>query len=221
MSRRELLLDYPFRLHLKQLREEKKMTQKQVGNAVGLSPITVSGWEIGKSLPDIQTLPLLADLFGVTIDSLLGQESPPHPIIIPNAAFVPVFETLRFRHGQLQCLGHQGTHPVPSDLQEAAGPGGILFVTAPDGSFQDAGIRPGDRVALFIGLPFVDGELCGVCIGRQPLRLLRVNRLPDGIELRSEKKSALPVSYTGKDAESVHIVGPYAGSWRVSPRMTK
>lgn len=217
MTRRCSPIDDPFRTRFIQLRHDKNLTQKQVGDAVGLSPITISGWEIGKSMPDAQTLPLLADILDVTIDFLLGRAQP--TTLEPNsqAAFVPVFGGLRFLHGKLICIDHQGSHPVPSTLQNLAGPGGLLFVAAPDTALQDALIRPGDLVALYVRLPFKDNELCGVMLGPRQLRLLRVTRLVDGYKLCSEDSLTPPMLFTGPAAKTVHVIGPYAGSWSPSP----
>lgn len=57
-----------------QLRKEKGMTQEQLANKLGISYQAVSKWETGISSPDISTLPLLAEIFGVNIDELFGRE---------------------------------------------------------------------------------------------------------------------------------------------------
>ena len=57
------------------LRKEHGMTQDQLANALGITFQAVSKWENGVSSPDISTLPLLADLFGVSVDQLLGRET--------------------------------------------------------------------------------------------------------------------------------------------------
>ncbi len=57
------------------LRREKGMTQEQLANAVGISYQAVSKWENELSSPDISALPLLADIFGVSVDALFGRES--------------------------------------------------------------------------------------------------------------------------------------------------
>ena len=58
------------------LRKQKGLTQEQLANELGISYQAVSKWETGNSCPDIATLPLLAELFGVSIDELFGFGSP-------------------------------------------------------------------------------------------------------------------------------------------------
>ena len=59
---------------LKTLRKTKDMTQEQLAEYMGVSPQAVSRWETGATSPDISALPQLADLFGISIDELLGYD---------------------------------------------------------------------------------------------------------------------------------------------------
>ncbi len=62
--------------HISELRKARNMTQLQLADEIGVSFQAVSNWERGNSMPDIAKLPELAELFGVTIDALLGESSP-------------------------------------------------------------------------------------------------------------------------------------------------
>lgn len=53
-------------------REHAGMTQEQLAKDVFVSRQTVGNWERGVTLPDVQSLQLLAGVFGVTVDELLG-----------------------------------------------------------------------------------------------------------------------------------------------------
>lgn len=48
------------------------LTQDQLAERLGVSAQAVSKWENDQSCPDITTLPRLAEIFGVSIDELLG-----------------------------------------------------------------------------------------------------------------------------------------------------
>ena len=58
--------------NIKRLRQNKDVTQEQLGNALGITSQAVSKWECETALPDIDLLPKLADYFGISIDELLG-----------------------------------------------------------------------------------------------------------------------------------------------------
>ena len=59
---------------IKELRIEQKITQDRLSEYLGISPQAVSKWENGTSMPDITALPMLAEIFNVTADYLLGIE---------------------------------------------------------------------------------------------------------------------------------------------------
>ncbi len=59
---------------LVRLRREKKVTQEELADFIGVTKASVSKWENRQSLPDILLLPLLASFFDVTVDQLLGYE---------------------------------------------------------------------------------------------------------------------------------------------------
>ena len=63
-------------MKLKELREGRGMTQRHVADAVHVSKGAVSMWENGVRTPAAPFLIMLADLFGVTLDALLGRTPP-------------------------------------------------------------------------------------------------------------------------------------------------
>lgn len=56
------------------LRHEKKITQDELAEFLGVTKASVSKWETKQSFPDILLLPKLASFFDVTVDELLGYE---------------------------------------------------------------------------------------------------------------------------------------------------
>lgn len=75
--------------NLKRVRLEKGLTQNDVAAKLGISRQAVSRWENGAAYPDIDNLTLLSEIYGVSVDELLGKkaegseadpkESPPQP----------------------------------------------------------------------------------------------------------------------------------------------
>ena len=55
---------------IKQLRTAKGLTQEALAAELSVTPQAVSKWECDLTAPDIQLLPKLSVLFGVTIDEL-------------------------------------------------------------------------------------------------------------------------------------------------------
>lgn len=55
-----------------QLRKRENLTQEALGEKLGVTNKTVSRWENGNYLPDIETFQLLSEVFGVSINELLA-----------------------------------------------------------------------------------------------------------------------------------------------------
>lgn len=60
---------------LKQLRAQYNYTQENVAQKIGVSKQSVSKWESGKTYPDIDNLIILSDIYNVTIDELIREDS--------------------------------------------------------------------------------------------------------------------------------------------------
>lgn len=57
---------------LKKLRQQKKLTQTEFANKIGISRGTYAHYEINKRQPDYETLIKIASFFNVSTDFLLG-----------------------------------------------------------------------------------------------------------------------------------------------------
>ncbi len=58
--------------NIKKFRKENDLTQEQLAEILGVTAQSISRWEKGSVFPDITMLPVLANLFGVSTDTLLG-----------------------------------------------------------------------------------------------------------------------------------------------------
>lgn len=57
---------------LKKAREKTGFTQRDIEAETGIKQSTLAGYEIGRTQPDLETLGILADFYGVSVDWLLG-----------------------------------------------------------------------------------------------------------------------------------------------------
>lgn len=57
---------------LKELRKENNMTQEQLGERIGVTNKTVSRWETGNYLPPVESLVLISDIYGISINEILA-----------------------------------------------------------------------------------------------------------------------------------------------------
>lgn len=59
---------------IKKYREEKKTTQVEVAEVLGVKPATISKYEAGTLEPNIESLKKLSELFAVSVDELLKED---------------------------------------------------------------------------------------------------------------------------------------------------
>ena len=58
--------------NIRDLRKSVDMTQEQLALRLGVSYQSVSRWENGGTYPDLELIPAIADIFSVSVDTLLG-----------------------------------------------------------------------------------------------------------------------------------------------------
>lgn len=56
-----------------QLRKQKGLTQEQLASRLGVTSQAVSKWENELSCPDVALLPVISDVFGISMDELFGR----------------------------------------------------------------------------------------------------------------------------------------------------
>ncbi|OUO22424.1 helix-turn-helix transcriptional regulator [Collinsella sp. An307] len=60
---------------IREHRERLGMSQADLAKAVFVTRNTISNWETNRTYPDVQSLLILSNLFGVSIDSLVKEDS--------------------------------------------------------------------------------------------------------------------------------------------------
>ena len=61
---------------IKDMRLEKGMSQQELGDLIGVTKVSICGYENGTRTPSLDTFCVLADIFETTTDYLLGREVP-------------------------------------------------------------------------------------------------------------------------------------------------
>lgn len=86
----------PYRF--KEARLQAGLTTVQLAQKIGVTQAAVSQWDSGKKVPGIETVSRLADLYGVTVDYLLGRVNTLGNAIIPTERLDT--STLPILHGK-------------------------------------------------------------------------------------------------------------------------
>ncbi len=77
------------------LRKEKKLTQEQLAERLGINNRSVSRWENGNSMPDYAVLPMLANELGVSVAELVeGKKKETKSFLLNEAAYMENYRIL-------------------------------------------------------------------------------------------------------------------------------
>lgn len=90
---------------IKQLRISKNLTQQQLADKMHVTKQAISKWEKGKSIPDIASIELLSDFFGVSVDYFVNNNiemqnkgdtmnTSPKAVNKPNVAIITLIALL-------------------------------------------------------------------------------------------------------------------------------
>ena len=204
---------------LKRLRAARKFTQKQVAEKLGVATVTVSGWEIGKRIPEPHMLSKIAGVFGITVDNLLGHSTKPQSVQVGDVVFVPIYGSVAVIEGRLAFLDYHGTYPVPTEA--ATVPRGVqaVLIAAPDASMASMGISPEALVLVHVNAKVRPGDVCIAIIdsGRPCLRQCCQNN-NEKIVLKAADPASAEETYVAGDYSPVRIVGPCVAVFQMLPR---
>ena len=85
-STNSFVLTTDFKTRINELRTSKNLSQEDLANMLCLEKSTISKWERGINYPNQNIQNMLADIFGVSVDYLLGRtESPVANAYVPDA----------------------------------------------------------------------------------------------------------------------------------------
>lgn len=62
-------------MRIRDLRTCAGMTQRELADKLGISGAAVAQWETGDKRPTVDNLERLADIFGVSVDYILGRDT--------------------------------------------------------------------------------------------------------------------------------------------------
>ncbi|MBE6876358.1 MAG: helix-turn-helix domain-containing protein [Ruminococcus sp.] len=107
------------------LRKLKKLSQEELAEKVGVSRQTLSKWETGESLPDIEKAKILADFLEVSLDDLLSYNNQKQGLPIPPKG--------KYAFGIVK-VGEKGQIVIPVQARKVfqISPGDNLFVLGDD-----------------------------------------------------------------------------------------
>ena len=187
---------------IRQLREEKCWTQKELAQKIHKSESAIRMWELKKSEPDIQTITELSKLFCVSTDFLTGNQTnylPKKGIKIPVfgsvAAGIPIEAITDIEDYE--------------EISEEMASKGNYFALRIKGTSMEPDIKDGSIVIVRQQNYIEDGRVAIVLVNGDDATCKRIRKTPDGILLISNNPSFKPMFYTNQEIDNlpVRIIG--------------
>ena len=195
---------------LKTLRKEKGVTQKEVGEYLGISYQAYSHYENGLRNPDNETLKKLATYFGVSVDYLLGRDERPLPDnLFPldsESVSLRILGNVRAGTGGVcreELLGYQ---VLPKELLRGRDPK-ELFCLHVKGDSMSPRIPEGTLIVVQRQSSVDSGSLAVVSIDSEEAVVKKVYYGSDWIELLSFNPDYAPRKFSGADVQRVFVIG--------------
>lgn len=199
------------RLILKQLRENRGISQAALAQKLGIRQSTIGMWESGKNTPDRMNLEKLSDYFGVSVDYLLGRDASPldGPPASTGGVWVPVLGKVA-AGVPIEAIENIEDYEELALSQEA---GKEYFALRIKGDSMEPKISDGDVVIVHRQADCESGDVAVVLVNGSDATVKKIKKEPAGLILlatnpayepryfSSEEINELPVTILGRVIE--------------------
>lgn len=198
-------------LRIRELRINKKISQKELAKIFFIPPSTFNQYETGKRQPDYETLKKIADYFDVSTDYLLGrneQGDAPQPSV-PGAKWIPVLGNVQAGAPVEAIEDIIDYEEITPDMAKS----GEFFALQIRGESMQPRFTEGDVVIVRKQNDVESGDIAVVLVNGEDATVKRLFKQDGGISLVStnpafapiffndEKIKTLPVSVIGRVVE--------------------
>lgn len=181
---------------IKELRKKNNISQLDLAKELNVSQTAVSHWEIGRSDPDHTTSKQLADMFGVSLEYLLGFSDSPAP-----GNSIPVYA--RVTAGiPLSAITEIVDY---EEIPEALARSGKFFGVRVSGHSMEPNMRDGDVLIVRIQPDVDDGEIAVVFVNGDDAVVKKIKKTPTGVTLVSLNPAYEPMYFTNEEIRSLPL----------------
>lgn len=188
--------------NLKAARKKKGLTQIEVAKYIGLTQGAYSAWENGHVKIDSQSLARLAELFGVSMHYLLGEDE---DAAQPKAFRIPVLGEVA---AGLPMMAEENIVDY-EEIDPAMAASGELFGLRIKGSSMEPRIKEGDVVIVRKQEDVDTGDVAVVLVNGDSATVKRIKKETSGITLIPNNPAYDPKYYSNEDIQRlpVKIIG--------------
>lgn len=183
---------------LKELRLSHGLTQKQLANELNITQSSVSGWEIGRAIPDFDIQQKLADLYGVTIDELQGRRRINRNL---DSVMIPVLGRVVAGYAEQAIEDILEEIAIPKSMASQGQHVGLRV----KGDSMEPQFFAGDTVVVRLQPDVDSGDIAVVFVNNDEANVKKLIKTQSGIKLLSFNPDYPPFEYSNKEIEELPI----------------
>lgn len=196
-----------FRTRLKQLRNEKKINQRELANFLKVAPSTISMYESGQREPNFEVLESLADFFNVDLNYLLGKSDKTTKLMIedsqpPQGLQIPVLGTVAAGIPISAVEDILDYEEIDSSWQSQ----GEFFALRIKGDSMQPKIDDGDVVIVRQQSDANSGDTVIALVNGDDATCKKLQKTENGIMLVSTNPNYLPMFFTNEEIVTKPVV---------------
>lgn len=196
-----------FRTRLKQLRNEKKINQRELANFLKVAPSTISMYESGQREPNFEVLESLADFFNVDLNYLLGKSDKTTKLMLENeqksqGLKIPVLGTVAAGIPISAVEDILDYEEVPQSWESQ----GEFFALKIKGDSMEPKIDDGDVVIVRQQSDANSGDTVIALVNGDDATCKKLQKTENGIMLVSTNPNYLPMFYSNEEILTKPVV---------------
>lgn len=199
-----------FKIKLKELRENKGMSQAEFAADFGVTQSAVGNWESGSRKPNIDKIKKIADYFNVPVSVLIDDErrvkkaTPTSPE--NRATRIPVYGCVAAGIPIEAIDNFDSTDPDDwEEIDEHMSKDGDYFALRIKGDSMEPKMSSGDVVIVRKQPDAESGDIAIVCINGDEATCKKIKKTPEGIMLISLNPAYEPMFYSKKQVEELPL----------------
>lgn len=194
-----------FKTRLKQLRNERGISQRQLAEFLKVAPSTISMYENGQREPNFEVLESLADFFNVDLNYLLGKTNKTTKIILDSESSkglkIPVLGTVAAGIPISAVQDILDYEEIPKSWENQ----GEFFGLKIKGDSMYPTLENGDVVIVRKQSTADNGDTVIVMVNGDDATCKRYERSDTGIMLIPNNNAYAPAFYTNKEIETLPL----------------
>ena len=196
-----------FRTRLKQLRNEKKINQRELANFLKVAPSTISMYESGQREPNFEVLESLADFFNVDLNYLLGKSNKTTKLMLeneqpPQGLQIPVLGTVAAGIPISAVEDILDYEEVPQSWENQ----GEFFALKIKGDSMEPRMESGDVVIVKQQSDANSGDTVIVLVNGDDATCKKLQKTDNGIMLVSTNPKYPPMFYSNDEIVTKPVV---------------